>query len=109
MPTNIAEAVSVFFAQYGSLFLLAGLFLVMILMTVIPQKKQQKKINEMLNSMKAGDYVRTVGGFFGTIESIDGDVIILKAGPQKQRIAISKRAVSVVSGSDVENTMSDTL
>ena len=61
----------------------------------------------MLSSLKAGDYVRTVGGFFGTIDSIEGDVIILKAGPDKKRIAIVRNAVALVEGSDVENTMSD--
>lgn len=107
MPSGIAEVISAFFSQYGSLLLLGALMIGLILLTVIPQRKQQKKVEAMLSSLKAGDYVRTVGGFFGTIDSIEGDVIILKAGPDKKRIAIVRNAVALVEGSDVENTMSD--
>ena len=107
MPSGIAEVISAFFSQYGSLLLLGALMIGLILLTVIPQRKQQKKVEAMLSSLKAGDYVRTVGGFFGTIDSIEGDVIVLKAGPDKKRIAIVRNAVALVEGSDVENTMSD--
>lgn len=107
MPSGIAEVISAFFAQYGSLLLLGALMIGLILLTVIPQRKQQKKVEAMLSSLKAGDYVRTVGGFFGTIDSIEGDVIILKAGPDKKRIAIVRNAVALVEGCDVENTMSE--
>lgn len=107
MPSGIAEVISAFFSQYGSLLLLGALMIGLILLTVIPQRKQQKKVEAMLSSLKAGDYVRTVGGFFGTIDSIEGDVIILKAGPDKKRIAIVRNAVALVEGSDVENTISD--
>ena len=107
MPTEFANLITGFFDKLGSLLLLGAVMIGLILLTVIPQRKQQKKINDMLDSLKPGDYVRTVGGFFGTIDSVNGDVIILKAGPEKKRIAISRRAVSVVGNSDVENTMSD--
>lgn len=107
MPTYIADAISQFFSLYGSLLLLAAILIGMVTFTIISQKKQQKKITDMLDSLKAGDRVRTVGGFFGTVESIEGDVVILKVNPHKKRIAISKRAVAVVGDSDVENTIDD--
>lgn len=109
MPTYIADALSDFFGRFGSLLLLGAVMVGMVLLMVIPQRKQQKKIKEMLDSLKPGDYVRTVGGFFGTIVSIDGDVVILAAGPQKKKIAISRQAVSSAGNSDVENTMSDSI
>lgn len=36
-----------------------------------PQKKQQQKRQEMLNAMKKGDKVVTIGGLHGVIDSID--------------------------------------
>ena len=36
-----------------------------------PQKKQQQKRQEMLNSMKKGQKVVTIGGLHGVIDSID--------------------------------------
>ena len=109
MPTYIATAISDFFGKFGSLLLLGAIMIGMVLLMVIPQRKQQKKIQEMLDGLKAGDYVRTIGGFFGTIVSINGDVVILAAGPQKKKIAISRQAISVVGNSDVENTMTETI
>lgn len=110
MPTEIAEALQGFFNQYGSFLLLAAMMIGMVLLMVIPQRKQQKKIKDMLDGMKKGDHVRTVGGFFGTIDSIDGDVIILAAGPQKKRIAVSRQAIATVgNNNDVENTMTDSI
>lgn len=109
MPTYIADAISNFFTEYGTLLLLGAMMVGLILLTVIPQRKQRKKVEQMLDAMKAGDHVRTVGGFYGVIESIDGDVAILKLNPTKKRIAISRQSISVVGNSDVENTLSDTV
>ena len=110
MPKYIGDAISGFFGQYGSLLLLGAVMIGMILLMIIPQKKQQKKIKEMLDGLKRGDKIRTVGGFSGTIDSVEGDVVILKTNPTGKRIAIARQAVSVVGdNTDVENTMSDSL
>ncbi|BBF73711.1 preprotein translocase subunit YajC [Lacticaseibacillus paracasei] len=46
---------------------------------VRPQKKQQQKRQEMLNQLKKGDPIITIGGLHGVIDSIDqqaGTVVI---------------------------------
>ncbi|MCW3490793.1 preprotein translocase subunit YajC [Dethiobacter alkaliphilus] len=43
-----------------------------------PQQQQQKKRKELLDSLKVGDDVRTIGGFYGTIEKINDDVVTLR-------------------------------
>ncbi len=54
------------------LLLILGVFLVlMIVMSVVPQRKRQKQMAEMMNSMKVGDEIRTVGGLAGFITAID--------------------------------------
>lgn len=47
--------------------LLAG----MMLLTILPQKKRQKKAQEMMNGIRVGTKVKTIGGFVGTIKGID--------------------------------------
>lgn len=42
------------------------------------QYRQRKRTNDMLSSLVVGDEVVTVGGVYGTIERIEGDVIVLK-------------------------------
>ena len=53
--------------------ILAVVFVGMILMTVIPQRKQKKKMQEMMSSLSVGDKIMTIGGFVGTIVEINND------------------------------------
>lgn len=43
-----------------------------------PQKNQQKKRMSMLDSLKKGDHVVTIGGIYGTIESLNDKSLKLK-------------------------------
>ncbi len=43
-----------------------------------PQKKQQKQRNDMLNALKEGSKVVTIGGLIGEITKIHDDKITLK-------------------------------
>ena len=43
-----------------------------------PQKKQQQKRKAMLDSLKVGSRVMTIGGIYGTIEGMDDKVVRLK-------------------------------
>ncbi|MGI6593952.1 MAG: preprotein translocase subunit YajC [Christensenellales bacterium] len=52
---------------------LGGFFVIMILMTVIPNRKRKKQTNEMFASLTVGDKIMTVGGIIGTIVAIDSD------------------------------------
>jgi len=39
----------------------------MLAMTIIPQRKQKKKMEQMMSSIGVGDKIMTIGGFVGTI------------------------------------------
>jgi preprotein translocase subunit YajC len=43
----------------------------MLAMTIIPQRKQKKKMEQMMNSIAVGDKIMTIGGFVGTIVEIN--------------------------------------
>ncbi|UQS83903.1 preprotein translocase subunit YajC [Bombilactobacillus thymidiniphilus] len=56
------------------------IFIFFILMIVLmyftmfrPQKKQEEQRKKMLNALKVGDAVTTIGGLHGTIDTIDDD------------------------------------
>ena len=53
--------------------ILGVFFVIMIVMTVIPQRKQKKKMQDMMNSIAIGDKIMTIGGFIGTITEINTD------------------------------------
>ncbi len=45
-----------------------------------PQQQQQKKRKEMLDTLKAGDQVVTIGGLHGTIKEITDSIAVLDVG-----------------------------
>ena len=95
---------SSFFSSYG---ILIVLMIAMFAIMIIPQRKRDKKIKEMLNSLKPGDRVRTIGGIYGTISSIRDDVVVLMVGPDKVKLVFARGAISQVEEAGVENTMAE--
>ena len=83
------------------------LVVVMIVVMIIPQRRRDKKVKDMLSSLKQGDRVRTIGGIYGTISSIKDDVIILSVGPDKVKLVFARGAISQVEDAGVENTMTE--
>ena len=59
-----------------------------------PQKKEQKKQQELMNSMETGDSVLTTSGFYGVIIDITDDTVIVEFGSNKNcRIPMQKSAI----------------
>lgn len=48
-------------------------FVLFYFMIVVPQRRRQRAVDEMLNNLKAGDKVVTNGGIYGTIVSVRDD------------------------------------
>lgn len=57
--------------SYSMIILIVVMFAFMYFGMMRPQKKQQQKRQQMLNEMKKGDKVVTIGGLHGVIDSID--------------------------------------
>lgn len=74
------------------LVLTVGLILVM----VIPQKKRNKQIADMLNSIQPGSKVRTIGGIYGTVTVVKEDLVTIVSGPDNVKLVFAKGAIAVV-------------
>ena len=62
-----------------------------------PQKKEQKRVNEMLANLACGDCVMTTSGFYGIVIDISDDTVIVEFGNNKNcRIPMDKSAISKV-------------
>ncbi len=71
-----------------------GCVLIMYLLMVKPQKKQQRELENMLSSIEVGDSVLTTGGFYGVIIDINDEVVIVEFGNNKNcRIPMKKGAI----------------
>ena len=92
---------------YGSLLLPLAMIVILIVVMIVPQRKRDKQVKEMLNALKPGDRVRTIGGIYGTISSVKDDVIVLTVGPDKVKLVFARGAISQVEEAGVENTMDE--
>jgi preprotein translocase subunit YajC len=50
----------------------------------------------MLDALKVGDEVITVGGIIGKIVSIKDDTVTIEVGADKTKIKITRRAIATV-------------
>ena len=63
------------------------MFLIMWLLMIRPQRKQQKELEKFRSELKKGDKVITAGGIYGTIAEIEERTVLLKVdGEVKLRV-----------------------
>lgn len=83
------------------------LYLVMYFIMIRPQRKQQKQHEAMLASLKKNDEVRTSGGIFGKVVTVDKDrdQVTLKVDEQNNvRLRVARSAVVAVLDRKAETT-----
>ncbi|MCC6545282.1 MAG: preprotein translocase subunit YajC [Nitrospirae bacterium] len=69
------------------------IFPIFYFLVIMPQQKQRKKHQAMLNDLKSGDRVVTSSGIIGTIVSVDKDAIVVQVAPNV-KIRMMKGSVS---------------
>jgi len=65
-------------SPFGALLPLILIFFVFYFLLILPQQKKQKLHKKMLDELKKGDKVITVGGIIGEIEKIKDNIVTLK-------------------------------
>lgn len=81
----------------GAIVWMVVLFGIMYFLMLRPQKKEQKRLQAMLNDMEVGDSIVTTGGFYGVvIDMTDEDVIVEFGNNKNCRIPIRKQAIAEV-------------
>jgi preprotein translocase, YajC subunit len=80
---------------------IAAIFLVFYFLVIAPANKQRRKTQEMLSSLKKGDRVVTSGGIYGTIQSVEPDVVYLKIA-ENIRVKVARSAVTGLTGDAAE-------
>ncbi len=93
---------------------LISLFLPMILLLGVfyfllirPQQKKDKQVKEMLNNLKVGDRICTIGGIYGAIKQIKDDTITLAVGNQDMTMVVARWAIRSVEEVTIENDAVD--
>jgi preprotein translocase subunit YajC len=92
-------------AQPGGIALFLPLILIMVIfyfLMIMPAQRRQKKVTEMLKSLKTGDKVITNGGIYGTIVGLEDDSIQLRIAEQV-KIKISRNAIAALQAEQKES------
>ena len=76
--------------------LMVVMIAVMYFLMIRPQKKQEKEMQMMINAVKVGDEILTIGGIHGKIKKIKDDNITIVSSTEKTTIEISRWAIKDV-------------
>ena len=79
------------------------IFVVFYFLLIRPQRKKDKEAKAMLDNLKVGDRICTIGGIYGTIVRIKDDVLTVEVGDQKTQMMIARWAVRNVEQLSVTN------
>ena len=79
------------------------IFVIFYFMLIRPQRKKDKEAKQMLENLKVGDRICTIGGIYGTIVRIKDQVLTIEVGEQKTQMMIARWAVRNVEQLSVTN------
>jgi len=87
-----------------------SLLLPLVLMGVVfyfflirPQRKKDKAVKNMLDALKTGDRVCTIGGIYGTVDRLKDDTVTILVGADRTKMVMAKWAIRSVENATVEN------
>ena len=81
----------------GAIVWMVVLFGIMYFLMLRPQKKEQKRLQAMLNDLEVGDSIVTTGGFYGVVIDMTEEDVIVEFGNNKNcRIPMRKQAIAEV-------------
>ncbi|HHV46045.1 MAG TPA: preprotein translocase subunit YajC [Tissierellia bacterium] len=93
--------------NYTGLLVPIAFLVIFYFLAIRPQKKREKQINEMRESLKAGDEVITIGGMHGKVLKVKDDVVTLELGADRIKVDFSKWAIGSVINKDKQEEKKD--
>lgn len=80
----------------GGIIMIAVMFVALYFFMIRPQKKQEKQVKEMRDSLQVGDEITTIGGLIGKIVSIKDETLVMETSRDGTKIRILRSAVRCV-------------
>ena len=87
----------------SSIVIMVAMVAIFYFLLIRPQRKKDKAVKNMLNALKVGDRICTIGGIYGTITSMKNDTVTLSIGGQQNPVVIARWAIRSVEDAEVEN------
>ncbi|MBE6637172.1 MAG: preprotein translocase subunit YajC [Ruminococcaceae bacterium] len=81
---------------WPTIIMLVGMVLVFYFFIIRPQKKQDKAMADMRNSLAVGDEIVTIGGIIGTVLIIKDDKVMIETGNDRSKLTILRNSIKTV-------------
>ena len=101
LQTGTAGSASSSGSLIGSLLPFLLIIVIFYLFLIRPQNKKQKETQKMLDALKKGDKVITIGGIHGTVSSVKENTVIVKVDDDC-KLEFNRTAISSVELTDAE-------
>lgn len=75
------------------------IFVVFYFFIIRPQKKKEQERRGMIEAVRKGDRIVTIGGIHGTVEKVD-DASVLAQVDNNVKLRVDKNAIASVGGKD---------
>ena len=95
-PLTTASSESNAMSSVWMMVMLAGIFALMYFFLIRPQKKKEKKDQQMRSNLQIGDEIVTAGGIIGIVFSIKDDTVVIETGGDRSKIRIKRYAIASV-------------
>lgn len=89
-------------ALINYLLMIGLIFLVFYFLVFRPERKRKASLQTMINELKAGDKIVTIGGIHGTVSGVTDKTVVLRVSEQV-KIEISRQAVGTVVKPEAES------
>ncbi|WP_044640495.1 preprotein translocase subunit YajC [Risungbinella massiliensis] len=93
-------------ANYLSWIYLGAMVLLFYFVLIRPNQKRQKERVQMLNKVKKGDKVITIGGLHGTVMDITDERVTLKVS-DNSRLVFERSAINSITTAEQEETQKE--
>lgn len=97
---TVATGASEFISMIVMMVLMVAVFYFIL---IRPQRKKDKAVKNMLNNLKVGDRICTIGGFYGTVAGLKDDTVTITLGSLQNTIVIARWAIRSVENVALEN------
>ncbi len=93
--TDAAAAPNASGQMISTLFTFGLIFVIFYFLIIRPQSKKQKETKKMIEAVKKGDKIVTIGGIHGTVYTVKERTVIVKVDDET-KLEFSKSAISAV-------------
>ena len=92
-------------AGLGGFIIPIAFLVIFYVFAIRPQKKREKEIRAMRESLRVGDEIVTIGGIYGKIVKLKEDIVTIEVGSNKTKLDLTRWAVgTTVNKKEVKET-----